>query len=1356
MFGKYALYIKMYLRLNLKVNQISNFNFMKKLVRQLGIFLAILLTINGIAFSQGSTSSRINGQIVAAGESLIGATVLATHEPTGFQYGTNTNLEGYFTLNNVNVGGPYTIEVSYVGYEPQTISNVFLSLGQTETFNVSLQESSVTLDEIVVTAGGLFDGNRTGSETKVSEEQIASLPTADRGLNDYLRVTPQADIANNGATNGGGISFTGVNNRFNAIFIDGAVNNDVFGLANSGTNGGQAGISPISPDAIEQIQVVLAPYDVTLGGFAGGGINAVTRSGTNCLEGSAYYFFRNQNLAGKTPTDDDSVERTRLADFSARTFGARLGGALIKNKLFFFTNVEIQRDENPRPFLISEYQGDSDLATLNQIRQATIDNYGYDPGEFENNNQTTNGEKVLVKLDYNISDKHKLSARHSYVKGTTEIHPTPNANSVVFENVGYIFPSTTNSTAIELKSILGDNSSNNLILGRTTVRDDRDILGDPFPQIRLNDGNARITLGTDNFSFSNIVNQDVFTITNNFNLFKGKHNWTFGTHNEFFTIENLFSIFSTPRLSYFFDDVNRYLAGEQPDLALFGHEQAFGGDQIRVGDAASNLGPSFNAMQLAFYGQDEIQVNPRLKVTLGLRLDIPVFSDDPPLENTDFNNNTIPILEAAGWDLQGARASRAPATQLLFSPRLGFNYDVSGDKTTQLRGGIGVFTSRVPWVWPGGMFIRNGLNSAFGVGVGVGQQTISDNPQDWVTSFGSDASPTGDVDLFTENFKYPQILRGSLGIDKKIGGWDGTLEVTYTKTLNNMDVRQINISPTPIGSLGGADNRPLIDFDTKLDPTYTNITLVDNTSRGYTINFTAQASKQLSKNTYFNAAYSYTDAKSLLDGRGFINNTNWLNVLSVEGNNNPSVQTSTFAAGSRLTAFLSHRFNWAKAASTSISLFYTAKSGSPFSYVYNGSGGNAAVSDISNTGGFEELIYVPATAADINLVDITDGDGNVRSTAAQQWEALDAFIENDSYLSTRRGDFAEPNKSRTPFEHVLDLKLIQDINVGGNQFQLTLDVFNFTNMINSNWGRRYFVGGNTFSLIQANRFIDEDNNINELSFNFQDPGEPRNIVQSGTYSARWNAQIGVRYSFDQCGSGNSINKSVSNKKVDSDGDGIRDSKDLCPNIPGIKKFKGCPMSEADMAAKAAAEEKARMEAEAEKKRLAEADAARKLKEEADAKAAAEAKMKAEEDAKLRAAEEAEAKALAAAEAIKVRNAEVSRRFSASLQGLKFNSSQSTFKQESYARMDEAVAVLNEYPDINVLIQGHTDSQGAADTNRNLSQKRADAVKAYLVSKGINSSRLSTSGLGEEYPIADNNTATGRAQNRRVEFIIRNN
>ena len=1082
---------------------------MKKILLH-AVLVSAFVGLQFSAFAQGSTSSRITGVVTDSnGESLPGATVLAIHTPTGFEYGTVTNVEGLFTLNNVNVGGPYEITVSFVGFSEEKRSNIYLRLGQTLSLEFDMKETAVELEGVVVAAGGLFDGNRTGSETQVSQEDITNLPTADRGLNDYLRLTPQAAVGNNGATNSGAISFAGVNNRFNSIFIDGAVNNDVFGLANSGTNGGQAGISPISPDALEQIQVVLAPYDVTLGGFAGGGINAVTRSGTNTLEGSAYYFLRNQSLAGKTPTDDDNVERTRLADFTAQTYGFRLGGPLIKNKLFFFTNVELQRDESPRPFISSAYNGDSDDITrdLGLIRQRLIDDFGYDPGGFNDNPQTTDGEKVLVKLDWNINKNHKLSARHSYVKGTTEIHPTPNSNFVPFNSVGYNFPSTTNSTAIELKSNFGNTASNNLILGATIVRDDRDVLGTPFPQIRLQDGAAEVVVGTDNFSLSNIVFQDVWTLTNNFNLYKGKHTFTFGTHNEFFKIQNLFTIFSTPRYLYFFNGINRFLDGEDPDLFLFGHEQlAPGQGDIRIGDEAENLGPTFNALQMAFYAQDEFQINKDFKLTYGVRADIPIFLEDAPLVNTDFNQNTVANIDQI-YPLSGARASNTPNTQVLLSPRVGFNWDASGNDRTQVRGGLGIFTSRVPWVWPGGMYIRNGLNSAFSVG---GGQPIYSNPQDWVTNLSSTASPAGDVDLFVDDFKYPQILRASAAVDQKLAGdINLTGELTFTKTLNNIDVKQVNLRPSDGTTLDvlGPDDRPIFDGSNLVDPTYQNITLVDNTSKGYTFNFTTQASKRFDNGIDANLAYSFTRAEALFDGTGFINNSNWENILSVQGNNNPTVGRSVFDAGSRITAFVSYRKEYLNNLATGISLFYTGREGAPYSYVYA-----ANISEVSQTFDYEDLIYVPASRNDIVLIDQVDGDGNIIATADQQWTALDNFIENDDYLSGRRGDYAEQNQSRTPFEHVIDLKLTQDffITQGDTKhlLQVSFDIFNFTNMLNKDWGRRYFVGGNTFPLLNP---VFGDDGLE--GFQFSDPGDPYDIVQAGTYSARWIAQFGLRYSF---------------------------------------------------------------------------------------------------------------------------------------------------------------------------------------------------------------------------------------------------
>ncbi len=1083
---------------------------MRKTIQLFSLLSLLCLLGNLEAYAQGSTSSRLTGTVISDGEILPGATIVAEHTPTGAEYGTVTNTEGRFTLNNLNVGGPYRITTNFVGYNASITENIYLSLGQTLNLELVLEESSVELEEVVVTSNGVFDGTRTGNETNISEEAITNMPTVERGLNDYLRLTPQSTVGGNG-----GISFAGINNRFNAIFIDGAVNNDVFGLANSGTNGGQTGISPISPDALEQIQVVLAPFDVTLGGFAGGGINAVTRSGTNEFEGSAYYFLRNEDLTGKTPTDNPDVERTKLAPFSVQTYGARLGGPIIKDKLFFFANVEIERREEPRPFIPEDYIGNSTdiVADLQAVQNRLINDFNYDPGGFLNNAQTTEGEKVLLKLDWNVNRDHKLSVRHSYVQATTNIFSAPSNVFVPFANTGVFFPSTTNSFAAELKSQLGQNASNNLIFGYTRVRDDRDVAGEPFPSIRMQDGSGLVNVGTDNFSYSNIVFQDVFTLTNNFNLYKGKHTFTLGTHNEFFQIQNLFTIFSTPRYQYFFNGINRFLDGENPDLVLFGHEQlAPGQSEIRLGDNAENLGPTFNALQMAFYVQDEWQATNDFKLTVGLRADIPVFLEDPPLENIDFNNNTVPLIEQF-YDLKGARASNTPNTQVLLSPRVGFNWDVTGNRETQLRGGVGVFTSRVPWVWPGGMYIRNGLNSSFFVSGGL---PIYSNPNDWRTNLYNATSPSGDVDLFVEDFKYPQVFRVSAAVDQQLPwGLVGSLEFLYTKTLNNIDVKFVNLRPST-ETLEGPDNRPVFDKENPVDPTYTNVTLVDNTNEGYTWNITAQLNKQFSNGFSGGMAYSFTRAESLFDGTGFINYTNWDNIISVEGKNNPPLTRSVYDAGSRITTFLNYRKEYANNFATSISLFYNGQAGQPYSYVYND---NDQLTSQSNNSTSNIPIYVPASQDDILLVDQMD-DGDLIKSAAQQWQELEAFIENDEYLSSRRGEYVERNESRTPFENILDLKIMQDffITTSDGQrhtLQVSLDVFNLTNLLNKDWGRRYFVNNNTFPLINFAGFVPdgEGNPTNTPTFTFDDPGDPYAVTQSGIYSARWRAQLGLRYTF---------------------------------------------------------------------------------------------------------------------------------------------------------------------------------------------------------------------------------------------------
>ncbi|MEM7367529.1 MAG: carboxypeptidase regulatory-like domain-containing protein [Bacteroidota bacterium] len=1070
------------------------------------MILTLLLGFAVSAWGQGATTSTMSGRVLnTGGQTMEGASVLAIHTPTGSKYGAVVNSNGYYRIYNMQVGGPYRVVASYVGYADQAQDNVYLSLGQTYRLDMEMSEEGVTVDEVLITStpGEIFDGNRTGSETYIGEEAINNLPTVSRDfLQDFGRLTPQANLIN------GGISLAGTNNRFNAIFIDGAVNNDVFGLANSGTNGGQAGISPISPDALEQVQIVLAPYDVKFGGFAGGGVNAVTRSGTNQLEASAYYFLRNEQLAGKTP-GENVQNRTRLDPFTAQTYGFRVGGPIIKDKLFFFTNVEIQREQEPKPFTFDGYEGDSDENDLNQLIDFLKSEYNYDPGGYKDNISTRDGEKILLKLDWNINDNHKLSARHSYVRGRELDTDRPNSREIHFFNSGVDFPSITNSSALELKSTLADNISNDLILGFTSVRDDRDIIrgnneGDNaiFPRVEITDGNGVITVGTDAFSLSNIVNQDVLTLTNNLNIYQGNHTFTFGTHNELFRIQNLFVAFSTPL--YFYNSMESFMA-KDPAFSLFGHEQATNGDanSIRWGDDALRLGPTFNALQLAFYAQDEIQVNNDFKLTLGLRADVPVYLDDAPAANPEFNQTTIPLLEQH-YDLKGAQAGLLPKTTLMLSPRIGFNYDVGGLQQTQIRGGVGIFTSRIPWVWPGGVYIRTGMNAGSGTGFGA----FTPRPEQWRERAGL-GSPGGDVDLYTEDFKYPQVFRGSLGFDQKLpGGMVGTLEASYTKTLNNIDVKSVNLKPST-EKLIGADDRPIFDRGDEIDPTYSRITLVDNTNAGYTYNITAQLQKPFSNGLIANLAYSYTDGMALFDGTSFINASQWRGIHSVQGRNNPVVARSFFATGSRVSAWVSKRFEYAGALATTISLFYNGQDGQLFSYTY-ANGHNLTNEDSRR----RALIYIPQNQSDIVFAD--------EANAAAQWAALDAFIEGDEYLRTRRGDYAERNGRRTPFENLFDLKIVQDLFVkaGGSThaFQVTFDVFNVGNMLNSAWGKSNFVGNDgNVEVIRFEGFANDDqgNPTNQPTFSFQTPnGDVWDLSQTGLRSGRWSSQLGIRYLFN--------------------------------------------------------------------------------------------------------------------------------------------------------------------------------------------------------------------------------------------------
>ncbi len=1059
------------------------------------IFAFVGLSLS--ASAQGTTTGALKGAISdASGEPLIGATVTAVHQPTGTFYGTATDLSGNFQINNVKVGGPYKIEVTYTGYQTITYDGVMVRLGEAAKVSSQMNEGAVEIDAVTVTARSGTTGENSGTSTQISAEDITLMPTLNRDLNDFTRLTPQSK-----GTFNGGFSVGGSNNRFNAIYIDGAVNNDVFGLAGSGTNGGQTGIAPISMDAIDQVQVVVSPYDVTLGGFSGGGINAVTKSGTNEIKGTAYYFMQNEGLAGKTNktlTDRTGSEAEKLDEFSNTLYGASIGGPIVKDKVFFFVNAEIENRETPSPFDFGTYRGDATPADLEALRTHVTNTYDYDPGEFGNIIDKLDGVRLFGKLDFNLNNTNKLTVRHQYTKAEqTNINVSDN-DEINFSNNGYLFPSTTNATAVELNSQFGSKFSNNLIVGYTTVRDDRDPLVKDFPYVTIEDGDdGRLEFGSEQFSTGNQLDQNILTITNNFKMYAGDHTLTFGTHNEFFSIYNLFirQNFGAYRFASIDDFVNGASATE------FDRSYSLVDNITGDGSAAA---ADFSAMQLGFYVQDEWAMSPKLTLTGGLRLDIPIITDDP---SGDANFESTLATLNANYDLEGATAGKAPSGQLMISPRAGFNYDFGNATKTRLRGGLGVFTSRIPFVWPGGMFTNNGVT--------IGGVSERDLEGDIIFEPNVDKQPTnpdftvpsGQLDLFTENFKYPQVFRTNLAVDHELPyGIQGTIEGLYTKTLNNVDYVNVNSDPT-VGFTwtGTPDTRPVYTRS-RLDPTYSAIYLGRNTSEGFAYNFTASLSKNFNSGIQAMLAYAYGEAEAVNEGTSSQNSSQWRGAFNVDGRNNAALGRSDFALGNRVIGSLGYKVDWnaGKNVSTTISLFYEGQSGDPYSYVYSRGAGDSR--NINNEDGStsrtRSLIWIPADASEINLTDDS------------QWEALNTFIEEDAYLSANRGGYAKKNGARSPFSNQIDMRILQDFGalLGGkfNKIQVSFDIFNVGNLINSSWGVRY---NNPFDygLIDFEGYA-ADGTTPTFSFDDERLGLERfNIAD---FSSRWRMRVGVRYIFN--------------------------------------------------------------------------------------------------------------------------------------------------------------------------------------------------------------------------------------------------
>ena len=1153
--------------------------------------LLLLLTLVGGTelWAQGVTTASISG-IVAddKGEGLPGATVVAVHTPSGTQYAQITRPDGRYNFPNVRIGGPYTITTTFVGFKEQKAEGINLAIGQNFNFSPKMSDESTQLTEVVISTSRnpIMNADRTGAGTNISRETIQALPTLSRSFGDYVRLTPQ--LGNN---NG----FGGRSGAFNNITIDGAVFNNSFGLAN--TVGGQANAQPISLDAVDQIAVSIAPYDVREGSFTGAGVNVVTRSGTNEFSGSAYYFARNQSFIGKKVGDTEN----KVSSFNLGNYGFRLGGPIIKNKLFFFINAESERrNDPPTPNFIPRRSDSPQPAGDNNFSAAQVADleglgtflqtkFNYSPGAFENYQLAQNSDKATAKIDWNITNNHKLSVKYNYLKSYRDVNPSnsgalangrnPSNTNIPFLGAFYRINNNLNSAIAELNSSFGVKFANKFQVGYTAFRDEREAKTSLFPLVDIGNGNTdrleQLTaFGYEPFTANNILNTNVFQISNNFDIYLGKHTLTLGTYNEFYKFQNGFApnyygAYQFNSLQDFYDNVNgvtRPVTPARPENPTGAVVPAR--YQLQYSLAADGSFPivEINARQLGFYVQDKFEVTPRINLTAGIRVDIPTIDADIAR-----NQNAAGLTFRDG---QKIFTDQLQKTQLLWSPRVGFNWDVKGDRTTQVRGGTGVFTGRVPYVWISNQASNNGVlfgsvnftgltgpNGFAPNGVLRPESRFSPDVNAYRPT-GAAANGTYNLAVTDNNFKFPQVWRTNLAVDQQLPwGVVGTLEFAYTKDINAVYHQNINLpnsTNTAAGADGsGPDKRPV--FWNRLATTNTqgvttitypatnringtapnNITdaiLMKNTNKGYSYFATAQFQKTFANGFAGSVAYTYTDAKSVNDG-GSIAQSIWRD-RPVSGDPNADVLSNTnFLQRHRIVASASYRKEYLGFMGTSIAVFYEVAPGGFYSYTYvgdmNGDNSNGA------TASGNELIYIPRDQSEIRLRDLyrgrtpggvflntlvpappASGAGDpVYYSAADQWRDLDAFIRQDKYLSGRRGQHAERNGAELPWRGQIDLRLLQDffVNVAGkrNTIQVSLDIFNFGNMLNSKWG--VIQSTVSRSPVGFSR-INTANGLPEFTFPYRNVANktPQNSTYQNSFdiASRWQMQLGVRYIFN--------------------------------------------------------------------------------------------------------------------------------------------------------------------------------------------------------------------------------------------------
>ena len=820
----------------------------------------------GSLLAQGLTTAAIGGRVYNdQGQALPSAQVVVTNSATGAVSGVATRNDGRFLIPGLQPG-TYRIGVSFAGYAPQLRENVTLTLGQTATFDFTLGVQTVALDGLVVRGereGAVISRGRTGASSVVGQETVENMPTLNRDFTALTRLTPQISTSGNASNAGGRHS------KFNNIQIDGAANNDLFGLGSGGTPGNDVGAKPISIEAIQEFQVVLAPYDVRQGGFTGAGVNAITKSGTNEFSGSFSYFGRNQDFAGKyiMPTGDKSA---KLGDFTDQGGAFSFGGPILKDKLHFFVAGEKNDRNSPNGGFAIGRDAPLSSAEVSPIVDYVKSAYGFDPGAIGEVTINQYSKNLFGRLDYQINPDHRLTVRHNWVNAGDD-NLTRTRATYMLGDAGYGKESLTNSTVAQLNSNFGGRFFNELRVGRTSIHDERKVpVVFPFVTVQMGDGRG-LAFGSENFSAANDLTQDVWELTNDLTFTAGRHAFTLGTHNEFFNFTNLFV--RNAYGNYTFASFDDFKAGTPSR-----YEYSFlnpGGKQRAA----------FDVRQYSFYAQDQFDLTDNFRLTAGLRYDITTMPDRPT-EN--------PAVEAAF----GRKTSDVPSGNGLINPRIGFNWDVYGDRSAQVRGGIGYFSGRTPYVYLSNAYGNTGADytsftCSSAATAPAFEADVAKQPE---ACTGASSVAPNTINLVDKDFKFPQVLRTTLGFDRQLPfGFVGTLEGIYTKSVHDVLYRELTIG-APVGTILG---RPMYQQNLAGFASATDVT---NTDQGYTYSLTGQLQRRFSGGWDASAAYTYGqshDVTGLSSSQAY---SNWRYNPIGANPNNPELRPSNFDVRHRIVA----------------------------------------------------------------------------------------------------------------------------------------------------------------------------------------------------------------------------------------------------------------------------------------------------------------------------------------------------------------------------------------------------------------------------------------------------------------------